>query len=262
MSDQSIDIQQLAGLFLSIFQKANIWGVILAVVFGAICFACFRPSVLKKPWLWAVLVGGGILGVVALVFIQMPLQNWIGKAMLDLYGPDRLTATMLISGIPTLLISGLIQEGAKLVPVIVYWWRSNKKVDPRFGLIIGAAAGAGFGIMEAQWILSAIVNQGWNLDYTITYGWFVGISPLWERFFTIAFHVSATALAGYGLARGLGWQYYLMVSILHMVLNYSVILLTTKVFPVAGAEVYIAVWAMAIAAWALILRWQGAKKGK
>jgi RsiW-degrading membrane proteinase PrsW (M82 family) len=253
MSGQPLDIQQLLSMFLSIFLNANIWGILLAILFCAIWLALFKPALIKKPWLWAVLVGSGIVGAAALVFIQIPLQNWIGISMLDTWGSDRLTATMLLSAIPTLLISGLVQEGAKLIPVVIYWWRSSRNIDQKFGLALGAVAGAGFGIMEAQWILSTALNQGWNLDYTITYGLFMGISPLWERFFTVAFHIGVTAIAAYGLANGLGWIYYAVASVLHVVLNYSVILLSAKVFSIVAVEIYIAILALVVIGWAVLI---------
>jgi RsiW-degrading membrane proteinase PrsW (M82 family) len=52
----------------------------------------------------------------------------------------------LFAAIPGILISGLVQEAAKLLPVGFYWWRHNRNISPSFGLFIGAAAGAGFGV--------------------------------------------------------------------------------------------------------------------
>jgi len=50
---------------------------------------------------------------------------------------------------------------AKMVPVPVYWWRSGKNIDPKLGLVIGAVAGAGFGIFEGQWQHNVIFASGW-----------------------------------------------------------------------------------------------------
>jgi len=32
---------------------------------------------------------------------------------------------------------------------IIYWWRNHRILTPKFGLIIGAVSGAGFGVFEA-----------------------------------------------------------------------------------------------------------------
>ena len=69
---------------------------------------------------------------------------------------------LLLSAIPSVLISGLVQEGAKIVPVAIYWWRNNFVIDYRLGLTIGAIAGAGFGIFEAQWIHNMTFGAGWS----------------------------------------------------------------------------------------------------
>ncbi len=60
----------------------------------------------------------------------------------------------------------------------------------------------------------------------------------WERFFTVAFHIAASALAGYGLAKGLGWQFYLLASFLHGATNYSVILLQKGLLTGIQVEIY------------------------
>ena len=77
----------------------------------------------------------------------------------------------------------------------------------------------------------------------------------WERFFVVAFHVAASALAGYGLAKGKGWQFYLIVSLLHIILNFSVLLLRSGVLSIVWVEIYITVVAVLVAAYALRLRW-------
>ena len=162
---------------------------------------------------------------------------------------------ILLAGIPQVLLGGLVQEGSKLVPVVVYWWRSGKSIDPKLGLAIGAVAGAGFGIFETQWALNAIFASGWTWAAVQT-GGFMALLGFWERFFTIAAHIAFSALAGYGLAKGWGWQFYLIASVLHGLLNYSVVLYQAGLFTVVHAEIYIAVLAVLVMAWALWLRWR------
>ena len=45
---------------------------------------------------------------------------------------------ILLFGIPQILLSGLVQEGAKLVPVVLYWRREGRSLDPKLGLAVGA----------------------------------------------------------------------------------------------------------------------------
>jgi uncharacterized membrane protein YhfC len=78
----------------------------------------------------------------------------------------------------------------------------------------------------------------------------------WERFFVVAAHTAFSALAGYGLARGKGWQFYLIVSGLHALLNYSAVLLAAGVLTTLQLEAYVAVFAIVVSAWALWLRWR------
>jgi hypothetical protein len=72
----------------------------------------------------------------------------------------------------------------------------------------------------------------------------------------IAFSIAASALAGYGLAIGKGWQFYLIVSILDAVMNSGTVLMQAKIFSFAQVEVFIAVWAILVTGTVLWLRWR------
>ena len=241
--------------FFSFFKYFNIWAVILAIVFGAIWFACFWPSLIKKPWHWAIMVGGAFITLFAISFVQRPLQNIIGNAMLNTWGEETLMKWILLSGLPTVLISGLVQEGAKLVPVVIYWWRKNFTIDYKLALTLGAAAGVGFGILEAQWIHNLTLAMGWKWDLVRVQG-MDAFAPFTERFFVVAFSTAATALAGYGLAKGWGWQFYLIVSVVHTAINYSIFLVQARIFTLSQAEILIVALSIVITGIALWLRWR------
>ena len=245
----------MVSFFVSFFQNPSAWGIGLAVAFGAIWLAGYRPPLFKKPWLWAVLVSSAILALAAAAFIQIPLQFWTGQALNHFWSQEVLEDWILLAGIPQILLSGLVQEGAKLVPVVTCWWRSGRNIDPKLGLAIGAVAGAGFGIFEAQWAHNAIFASGWTWAAVQT-GGFMALAGFWERFFAVAFHTAASALAGYGLAKGWGWQFYLIASCLHGLLNYSVVLMQSGLFTAVHVEIYLAVLAVLVTAWALWLRWR------
>jgi RsiW-degrading membrane proteinase PrsW (M82 family) len=241
--------------FLSFIQYPSAWGIGLAIGFGAVWLASYWPPLAKKPWLWAVLVGSAFFTLAAICFIQIPLQNETAKALSHFWSQDTLMRWILLAYIPIILLSGLVQEGAKMVPVVVYWQRRGKNIDPKLGLAIGAVAGAGFGIFEAQYVLNSIFAQGVTWA-TVQAGGFMALGGFWERFFAVAGHIAFSALAGYGLAKGWGWQFYLIASVLHAVLNYSVVLLETGHLTDLHFEIYIAVVAVLVTAWALWLRWR------
>jgi len=254
-------IDYAVAFFKSFFQNPGASGTYLAIAiglaiaFGAVWLAGYRPPLFKKPWLWAVLVGSAFLALAAASFIQIPLQTWAGQALGHFWSQEVLMRWILLAGIPQILLSGLVQEGAKLVPVVAYWHRSGKNIDPKLGLAIGAVAGAGFGIFEAQWAHNLIFASGWTWA-AVQAGGFWALAGFWERFFTVGAHTAFSALAGYGLARGWGWQFYLIASVLHGLLNYSVVLLQAGLLTTVHVEIYVAVLAVLVTAWALWLRWR------
>ncbi|KKK54727.1 hypothetical protein LCGC14_3081810 [marine sediment metagenome] len=82
------------------------------------------------------------------------------------------------------------------------------------------------------------------------------LAGFWERFFAVAFHTAASALAGYGLAKGWGWQFYLIAAFLHALLNYSAVLLQSGLFTPVHIEIYVAVVVVLVTGVVLWLRWR------
>jgi len=253
-------VEFMVDFFVSWFIYPNIsWtalllGIGLGVVFGAVWFTPYWTPILKKPWAWAILVTSAILSLVAVTFIQIPLQFWSGQALNHFWSQEVLMRWLLLAGIPSVLLSGLVQEGSKLVPVVVYWWRKGRNIDPKLGLAIGAVAGVGFGVFEAVWVHNTMFAAGWNWEAVQT-GGLVALAPFWERFFTVAAHTAFSALAGWGLAKGWGWQFYLLASFLHGFLNYSVVALQSGLITGTQLEIFAAVWAVLVTGGALWLRW-------
>ncbi len=241
------------GFFLSFFANPSALGIGLAIAFGAIWLAPYRPPLRSRPRLWTVFVASAFLALAAASFIQIPLQLLAGQALGNFWSQEVLMSRILLFGIPQILLSGLVQEGAKLVPIVFYWRREGKKLDPKLGLAIGAVAGAGFGMFEAQWAHNIIFASGWGWE-AVQSGGFMALAGFWERFFVVAAHTAFSALAGYGLAKGKGWQFYLIASSLHALLNYSAALLQAGTLTVIQLEIYVAVVAMAVTGWALWLR--------
>ena len=248
-------LEQMLGFFFSFFANPSLLGIGLAILFGAIWLICFWPPLFVNHWLWAVLAGSAILTLAAIAFAQIPLQNLAGQALSQFWSQEILMQWLLFAGIPAILLSGLVQEGSKLVPIVIYWWYEGKSIDPKLGLAIGAIAGAGFGIFEAQWAHNAVFAAGWNWE-TVQSSGIAALAPFWERFFAVAAHVGFSALAGYGLARGWGWQFYLIASCLHALLNYSVLFLQLGIMTDIQVEIFIAGLALLVIIEALWLRWR------
>jgi len=216
-------IQQMIDFIGSVFASPSVVGISLAVISGAICLALYRAPLFKKPWLWAVLAGSAVLMPIAMAFAEFPLKVWIWQAYTHFWSREVLSYWFLLINVPALLVNGLVKEGAKLVPVAVYWWRGGRKMTPEFGLAIGAVAGVAFGVLWAQWLYNSAFAGGWTWESVQT-GGIMSLAPFSEGFFVVVFHTASCALAGYGLARGWGWQCYLLASLAHAVLNYIYLL--------------------------------------
>ena len=247
-------LEQMLSFFISWFTNTSIVGVGLAIAFGVVWLAGYWPPLFKNYWLWAVLVASALLTLIAVTFIQMPLQVLVGRALGQFWSQEVIMRWLLLAGLPQILLSGLVQEGSKLVPVVIWWWRAGRNIDPRVGLVVGAVAGAGLGVFEAVWVHNTVFSAGWSWA-AVQAGGVMALAPFWERFFAVAFHIAASGLAGYGLSRGWGWQFYLLAAFLHSLLNYSVVLLRSGLFTMVQLEVYAAVIAVLLACGVLRLRW-------
>ncbi len=254
-------LAQMIEFFLSAFRFVGlIWSLIILAIaigllFGAIWLISYWPPLVKRPWLWAVGIVSALFTWSAIAFVQIPLQAWAGQSLHHFWDEITLLRWLLLAGIPQILLSGLVQEGSKLVPIVFYWWHSGRNLDPKFGLLLGAMAGAGFGVFEGVWVHNSIFASGWTWQTVETNG-LMALLGFGERFFTVAFHIAVSALAGYGLAKGQGWQFYLLASSLHGATNYSVILLQKGLLSTVQLEIYIVVFALAITAVTLWLRWR------
>ena len=255
MTERMIDFFVSWFVYPDLLWTSLLVGIGLAIAFGAIWFTPYWTPILKRPWVWAVLFGSALLSVVAVSFIQIPLQLLSGQLLLRFWSNDVLMHWLPLAGIPPILLSGLVQEGSKLVPVVAYWWKKGRNIDPKMGLVIGAVAGLGLGVFEAVWAHNRVFIAGWNWDLVQSMGP-IALAAFWERFFVVAFHIAASALAGWGLARGWGWQFYLLAAFLHAFLNYSAILSASGVMTTIQVEIFVAVWAILVTGGALSLRWR------
>ena len=241
-------------LFVSYYNNPSGWGIGIALALGAVWLGSFAPPVHKRPWLWAVLAGGAVLFGPTIALVQFPMQLGANQALHRFWNQATLEQHMLLAWIPAVLFTGLVQEGLKLVPALIYM-RYKHPISNRDALILGAVAGAGFGIFEAVWIFNTAFAQGFTWAIVQLQGW-QALIMFWERFSAVAFHTATTALAIYGWNKGKGWQFYLLVALLHIILDYSAMLLAAQVFTIVQIEIYASLLAVAVLAPALWLRWR------
>lgn len=235
------------------FENPSIIGICLALVFGAAWLALYRPPLFKDPWLWAVMAGSAILTPIAIDLTAFPVNNWIMQLYGNFWSQEVIAHWILLAGILPLFVAGLVQAGCKLVPVVIYWWYKDRKIDPKLGLAAGAVAGAGFGILEAQWGNNYIMATGWSWDLIQSQG-IVALAGFWGRFFVVGWNIATCALTGWGLAKGKGWHLYLLASFLFVLFNYADYLVGTEVLGPVAAYLIVAVWGLLVTGAALWLR--------
>jgi hypothetical protein len=252
---------QIGKCFQAAFSDVNIYGIGLAILFTVICLVLYKPPMIKKPLLWAFFVSAAIITLATFCIIQNPLLMVIGQSFYKTWGEQFVQQWILVLAIPGALITGLLQEGAKVLPGVIYWWKNNRTIDPKWGLIIGAVSGAGWGFIEAQWLHNSVLALGWSWELIGAQG-FLAVAPFMESFFTIPFHAATCALIGYGLAKGKGWQFYLIISLVHAVFQYSSTFILYIFGGLSGStpliivEAFIAICSVAVSSVALRLLWK------
>ncbi|UCH50916.1 MAG: PrsW family intramembrane metalloprotease [Chloroflexota bacterium] len=241
-------LQQMLGFLINFFavnpdilEMLLAW--FLALIFGAIWLACYRPPLLAKPWLWAVLAGGAILAPIAIAITAYPLSSLISLVLGSVWSRETLLQWAMLASVPSMYLYALVREGFKLVPVVIYWWRNGRNIEPKLGLAAGAVSGAGFSILESQWTLNYIFASGWSWENVQMYG-LVALGGFWETFFVLGTQIASCALAGWGLAKGWGWQFYLLGAFVYFFSSYSYVLMSKELITGVQAEFFIAAWAL------------------
>ncbi len=226
----------------------------LALAFGAVWLSAHWPPLFKYPWFWVLAVFSAFFTMAAFAFVRTPLQYYYDKLVNHFFTPATVSDWLMLLGIPAVLINGLVQEGAKMVPMVAWWWKEKRSITPAMGLAIGAVAGAAFGIFDAFQVFGSTFSSGWTTA-AFSQG-FTGIASFWERFFSIGFQTSISAMVGYGLARGKGWQYYLAAAGFHALFNYTSYIYNKQYLNLVQVETLIAFIAVVITAVVLIVRYR------
>ncbi len=256
---------QMVAFFMSAFRypglswKGLIIGIVVSIIIGAVWLLAYRPRFKNKLAIPIIAIVSALLTWASISFVQSLLEVWSSQALLHFWTEATITRWLLLAGIPAILSSGIVQEAAKLVPVILFKLRGGVKFDARAGLAAGAIAGAGFGVFEALWVFNTAFANGLSWQSFQTNG-MAAFSPFIDRFFAVGFHIAASALAGYGLATGKGVRFYLLAALLHGTANYS-LLLAAKGVGNTPIEIGLALFTIALTVVVLSLRWKKAPAG-
>jgi hypothetical protein len=222
----------------------------IALVFSAIWIAAFYPNIVKDFWAWIILIAGFIFTAILTAFLQIPLQYGSTKILDTFLSHQNMVTYMLIVSIPALIIAAIIQVGARLLPVVIYWLSNKRTLEPKTALMLGAFAGAGIGIVQA-------LQLHCSLLYVMSQIQPVGVFVIFlESFLTVGFNICTIAIASYGMAKGKWWQYSLVVAALYFVFNYITQLMNLQILGPLFVEIIIVILALLTAAAALWLRWR------
>ena len=254
-------------------------GAVLALGLTAGVFALFllatRPALRVGPApapLWRLWLGGLVsFGAAALLFppalalVQVPLQSALGRWTMA----NLATANQAILMLPVVLASGLVQEPVKLLsalagivpaglarrsdggPAALILWRA---------VVVGAAAGAGFGGFEAAVVLSPALGTG----LAATGGVFALAPAVIERFSAIIFHLATAGLVTFAWSRSVGRGLTALGALIlvHGLLNYFALLIARPgLGAVLATETFIALVSVTLVAYLVGLLRREARKG-
>jgi hypothetical protein len=227
---------------------------VLALVFGAVWLLGHRPPFLKKPSLWLTAIASALITLVATAFIYISINYYYVQWLGDTFDNSTLADTALLWSIPIVLLVGLVQEGAKMVPML--FWRSGS-VKPDIGtwIAIGAVAGAGFGIFEAFNGMCNVFGSGWDWGLVSATG-ITALLPFWICFWMIACHIGISAVVGYGLAKHRGGGFYGLAVFLHALIAYAAVLATNGTITGNQLGIIVAVAGLIIILISYWLRWR------
>jgi len=264
------------GLTLALGLTVVVFGILLAAVRPAL-----RATVAPSPPRWLVLGGGISFLVAAAVFspaitvVQMPLQAALNRWMTA----NLATADQAVLLLPAILMSGLVQEPVKLLASLAGTAPAGlavKAVVSQGGgagpaavslaiwraVALGAAAGAGFGGIEAALFLSPVLGAQGPLP--VAGGGLLVAAAIAERFFVIIFHVSVTGMAAYAWTFGPGRGLAALgaLSLVHGLFNYLAWLIARPgLGAVVVTEVFVALVSLALLAYLVGLLRREARKG-
>jgi RsiW-degrading membrane proteinase PrsW (M82 family) len=213
---------------------------VLALIFACPWLLLLAGRRLKSPWLWGCVAMGVLFFPISIAWIQVPIQRALNVLWMSLFPVATIQQYVLLFGIPSIIVAGLVQEMVKFLIGVAGLYLINERKTPRAGLALGAAVGAGYGAMEAFWVFNQIFAAGFTLG-TIQLSGITALLGFIERFFTVMFHTGAASLSTYGYASGRPWRFLLLAIGLHSLTDYMAVPLRTGLISVGWVEIVIAV---------------------
>lgn len=226
---------------------------VLAAIFVAPWLILLAGKWLRRWQTWVVLVAGIVLFPLTIAWIQVPIQQALSALYLNTLPIETIGRFALLLSIPLVLVSGLVQEAVKFGIGVAGLHLADERRDSRAGLAMGAAAGAGYGGIEAFWVFNMIFGAGFSLA-TVQLAGPLALAGFVERFFTVMFHISLAAISTYGYATGRPWPFLLLAIVVHSLANYIAVLAQAGLVGIVATEVILALIALTTLAWALWLR--------
>lgn len=206
------------------------WMRFVAFLFAAsIALTPFLISSRKIGFGWFISLFWGAVSLFSIHLLQVPLQNAITSAIVGSNIPMWARTALVI------FPSGLIQEIAKaLLPAIFIALSLKLGTSSK---LYGPAAGAGFGIAEAIWLVGLHPGA-------------IGAVAVVERFFVIFFHTGLTTIAvGGGNIKRVFWGLPVAI-IIHSTMNYIAVSMINTVeiwtLEIIIAAISLALWFVSI----------------
>jgi len=199
------------------------------LILGIIFSSAFIWRYHKKPLIYIALILGGVVFPVLSV-TQFPLQKWYSLTYLIPHVQGG--GSLYLYGIVLPLLSGLIQETLKLIPIaLIFFWRRPKQL---YSVAVGLFCGLGFGLYEA----CSLTGADYQTGMMTIFSWGV-----LGQIFSIIFHMTSGAAMGYGLNRGFGYltRIWIVVVLVHTLSKYLLVFLQEGVIDIGVFEFLVAI---------------------
>lgn len=234
---------------------------LVAVLFALPWLVALGRGHLRRWQSWGVVIVAAALFPISIAWVQVPIQQALNLFWTRLLDMAAIQRYLLAVAVPSVAVSGLVQESSKL---LVAWMGLRLLAAtrrPAVGVALGAAAGAGYGGFEAFWVFNQIFASGMTWGTVQLYGP-AALLGFFERFLAVPFHIGAAVLSAYGLASGRPWRFLLLASALHALANYGAILLQAGLLDALSVELWVAVVAAATVGLAFALRKRSVRAGE
>jgi hypothetical protein len=171
--------------------------IAIAAAFALVGLMPLGQGYLRRPLLWACVVAGAITGPIAREGTQL-VWDWLGPAGALASHPTGSTIYLLV----TAAIGELVKATAPLAAITAV------RTDAAGAIAYGAAAGAGFGFVATQQVLTLAMKLVGSTFITplstaiAVVGW---VFPMLAHIATTAYVTRAGARGGLGLAFVVAW---------------------------------------------------------